>query len=106
MDSNERKSNNGNFAERNGSAQIISVIENSGSTFSPAYKKWAFNLDKDANFATAVTTFSVDISSAQLGALETRKNIDFLADGVLGDPIASIIVQGGDNPIDSTAMAL
>ena len=93
----------GIFAERNGSAQTISVIENSGSTFSPAYKKWAFNLEKDAKFATALTTFSVDVSSAQLGALETRKSIDFLADGVLGDPIASIIVQGGDNPIDSNS---
>ena len=32
---------------------------------------------------------------------ETRKNIDLLADGSIGDPIKSIIVAGGETPLDS-----
>ena len=91
----------GVFAERSGSAQTISLIENAGSSFSPAYKKWEFNLFDGSFFATAQTTFSVSISSAQLGALETRKNIDLLADGVIGDPIKSVIVSGGETFLDS-----
>ena len=81
------KSITGVFSERSGSAQTISLIENAGSSFSPAYKKWEFNLSDGSFFATAQTTFSVSISSAQLGALETRKNIDLLADGVIGDQL-------------------
>ena len=91
----------GVFAERSGSAQTISIIENAGSSFSPAYKKWEFNLSDGSFFATAQTTLSVSISSAKLGALETRKNIDLLADGVIGDPIKSVIVSGGETPLDS-----
>ena len=33
--------------------------------------------------------------------METRKNIDLLADGSIGDPIKSIIVAGGETPLDS-----
>ncbi len=91
----------GVFAERSGSAQTVSIIENAGSSFSPAYKKWEFNLSDGSFFATAQTTFAVSISSAQLGALETRKNIDLLADGVIGDPIKSVIVSGGITSLDS-----
>ena len=40
----------GVFAERSGSAQTISIIENAGSTFSPAYKKWEFNLSDGSFF--------------------------------------------------------
>ena len=43
----------------------------------------------------------MSISSAELGALETRKNIDLLADGIIGDPIKSVIVSGGETPLDS-----
>ena len=91
----------GVFSERTGSAQSVSIIESSGSTFSPSYKQWLFNLTDGAFFATASTAISVDISSAKLAALETRKNIDLLGDGVIGDPIKSVIVAGGNTPIDS-----
>ena len=90
----------GVFGERNGSAQTISVVENAGSSFSPAYKKWEFNLSDGSFFATAQTSISVSVSSAQLAALETRKNIDLLADGSIGDPIRSIIIEGGETPLD------
>ena len=50
MGSNTRgNSITGVFAERSGSAQTISIIENAGSSFSPAYKKWEFNLS-DGSF--------------------------------------------------------
>ncbi|RZP23130.1 MAG: DUF4214 domain-containing protein [Burkholderiaceae bacterium] len=91
----------GVFTERSGSAQTISIIENAGSNFSPAYKKWEFSLSDGSFFATAQTTLSVSISSAKLGAQETRKNIDLLADGVIGDPIKSVIVSGGETSFDS-----
>ena len=33
--------------------------------------------------------------------METKKSIDLLADGVIGDPIKTVIVRGGENPVDN-----
>ena len=90
----------GVLAERSGSSQIISVIENSGSSFLLHTKNGSLRY-KMVLFATASTTIAISIPSAQLAALETRKNIDLLADGVIGDPIKSIVVNGGVTPLDS-----
>ena len=85
----------GVFAERSGSAQTVSIIENAGSSFSPSYKKWNFNLNDGSFFATATTNLSVNISSAELGLGDKKHR--FIGRWCNGDPIKTVIVRGGEN---------
>jgi len=92
----------GVFTDQVSSAlQTITVVESAGSNLAPSYKAWAFNLTEGAFFATATSIISVDVSSASLAAQEAQKKIDVLGDGLVGDPIKTVLISGGKFDFDS-----
>ncbi|OUW03748.1 MAG: hypothetical protein CBD16_03060, partial [Betaproteobacteria bacterium TMED156] len=92
----------GVFAEQTSSAQqTITVVEKSGSSLSPTYNNWKFTLDNNAFFATATSIIAIPVSTAFLGAAESRNKIDLMGDGVIGDKITNVITLGGKFNFDS-----